>query len=191
MRNIYRYIPYIRSRYRAKLMDYRESFFDVVFDAQSDIAGEMMDMSKTHMAAQLPGDEYQDMRERLQPKYALGCKRVIISDDYFPTFKRDNVELQTSKISEIDSTGVVMEGGKKHDLDLLILATGFQTTQFMYPIKIYGKDGRSLEDIWNKGATAYLGITVPDLPNFGMLYGEFLLHLIFLAREIGRKKGGR
>jgi len=56
-------------------------------------------------------------------------------------------------------------------LDLLVLATGFKTTQFMYPIKIFGKNGKSIEEIWKDGASAFLGMTVPELPNFGMLYG--------------------
>lgn len=152
-------------------MDFRESFFDCVFDAKSDMAATMMNISKHHMLTQLPGEEYAELREKLQPKYALGCKRVIISDNYFPTFKQDNVTLETSKLEEITTKGAKIQGEKEHEFDLLILATGFKTTQFMYPIKVYGLHGKSLEAIWNKGAAAYLGITVPDLPNFGMLYG--------------------
>jgi hypothetical protein len=60
---------------------------------------------------------------------------------------------------------------KNHEFDLLILATGFQATQFMYPIKIYGAGGKPIDDVWSKGASAYLGMTVPSMPNFGMLYG--------------------
>lgn len=167
---IYKYVPFVRRRYRAALMDFRESFFDVVFDVESPVHEFMMGASKDHMAAQLPGDEYAGLREKLQPHYAVGCKRVIITDDYFPTFTRENVELETAPIQEITEKGVTV-GDKEHEFDVLILATGFKTTQFMYPIKIYGAGGKSIGDIWAEGASAYLGMTVPSIPNFSMLYG--------------------
>jgi len=152
-------------------MDFRESFFDVVFDVKSPVHDFMMSVSKNHMEAQLPGEKYAKLREQLQPHYAVGCKRVIITDDYFPTFTRPNVLLETTPIQEITSNGIKIEGGKEHEFDLLVLATGFKTTQFMFPIKIYGSNGKSIEDIWSTGASAYLGMTVPTLPNFSMLYG--------------------
>ncbi|EHL01520.1 putative Uncharacterized monooxygenase y4iD [Glarea lozoyensis 74030] len=124
-----------------------------------------------HMETQLPGEKYKDMREKLMPKYDMGCKRVIITDDYFPTFTRENVVLETSAIKRITEKGVEVEGEKEHEFDLLIYATGFKTTQFMYPIKIYGTNGKSLDEIWASGASAYLGMTIPSLPNFSMLYG--------------------
>lgn len=172
MRAVFNYIPFVRRRYRAAMMDFRESFFDCIFDTESAMHDFIMTASKDHMAAQLPGDEYAELREKLQPHYAVGCKRVIITDDYFPTFARPNVNLETSPITEITPTGVQVENGQHHDFDLLVLATGFKTTQFMYPIKIYGSNGASIEDIWASGASAYFGMTVPSLPNFSMLYGS-------------------
>lgn len=130
-----------------------------------------MDDSRRHMAAQLPGNQYAKFREKLQPHYAVGCQRLIITDDYFPVFTQDNVRLETSQIREITPNGVAVEGDREHEFDLLVLATGFKTTQFMYPIKIFGSEGKSIEDIWSSGAFAYLGMTVPLLPNFSMLYG--------------------
>ena len=137
----YKYLPFVRRRYRAGLMDFRESFFDVVFDVKSPVHDFMMSVSKNHMEAQLPGEKYAKLREQLQPHYAVGCKRVIITDDYFPTFTRPNVLLETTPIQEITSNGIKIEGGKEHEFDLLVLATGFKTTQFMFPIKIYGSNG--------------------------------------------------
>jgi cation diffusion facilitator CzcD-associated flavoprotein CzcO len=174
MQAVYKYVPFARRRYRAALMDFRESFFDVVFDTHSPVHEFMMSVSKEHMAAQLPGDRYAKLREQLQPHYAVGCKRVIITDDYFPTFTKENVVLETSPIKEITPNGVAVEGGEEHHFDLLVLATGFKTTQFMYPIRIYGSEGKSIEDIWASGASAYLGMTVPSMPNFSMLYGKFI-----------------
>ncbi|CZS99629.1 related to flavin-binding monooxygenase [Rhynchosporium graminicola] len=168
---IYKYVPFVRRRYRAGLMDFRESFFEVVFDTESPVHELMMNMSRDHKEAQLPGEKNSKLRDQLQPHYAVGCKRVIISDDYFTTFAKPNVTLETTAIQEITPKGVTVEGGREHEFDLLVLATGFKTTQFMYPIKIYGSGGKSIEDLWKSGASAYLGITVPSLPNFGMLYG--------------------
>ena len=152
-------------------MDFREGFFDVVFETASPVHGYMMGVSRAHMAAQLPGDEHAELRERLQPHYAVGCKRVIITDDYFPAFARENVNLETGRIEGVTEKGVRVEG-KEYEFDVLVYATGFKTTQFMYPIQIYGKGGKSIEDIWAGGASAYLGMTVPELPNFSMLYGR-------------------
>ncbi|KAF4626482.1 hypothetical protein G7Y89_g11676 [Cudoniella acicularis] len=88
-----------------------------------------------------------------------------------PTFARENVLLETAAIQKITPNGVIVDGEKEHEFDVLILATGFKTTQFMYPIKIYGADGKSIEDRWSSGASAYLGMTIPSMPNFSMLYG--------------------
>lgn len=173
MRAVLNYVPFIRRRIRAAMMDFRESFFEVVFDTQSPMHEFMMEASKQHMAAQLPGDKYANLREKLQPHYAVGCKRVIITDDYFPVFTRENVVLETTPIQSISPKGIVVEGSVEHEFDLLVLATGFKTTQFMYPIKIYGSQGQSISDIWASGASAYLGMTVSSMPNFSMLYGKF------------------
>lgn len=123
------------------------------------------------MMNQLPGSWNAPLREKLTPHYPFSCKRILVSDDYYPTLNQGNVTLETESIKEVTPTGVCMEDGTMHDLDILILATGFRTTNFLYPMKINGADGHCLENAWAKGASAYLGITVPGLPNFGMLYG--------------------
>ena len=172
---VFRYVPFARRRYRAALMDFRESWFDCVFTPNSDFNAMLMASANAHKDSQLPGEKYTKLREQLQPHYAIGCKRVIISDDYYPAFTRDNVLLQTAKIEAITPNGVAAEGGIDHEFDVIVLATGFKTTQFMYPMKIYGAGGKPIEDIWSNGASAYLGMTIPELPNFAMLYGEWVL----------------
>jgi cation diffusion facilitator CzcD-associated flavoprotein CzcO len=79
-------------------MDFQESFFDAIFTVESPVHEFMLKAGNDHMAAQLPGEKYAKLREQLQPHYAVGCKRVIISDDYYPTFTKENVELETSAI---------------------------------------------------------------------------------------------
>ena len=110
-------------------------------------------------------------REKLTPAYAVGCKRVIVSDDYFPVFNRCNVSLQTGKITRITEKGIVIDGGAETEYDLIVLATGFRTVDFMHPIQITGAASRSLADIWARGAKAMYAMVVESLPNFAMLYG--------------------
>ena len=168
---VYKYIPFARRRYRASLMDFRESVFDAAYDPRSAKHSHIAHISRQHMQSQLPSCASTKLREALTPNYPFSCKRIIVSDDFYPSLLHDNVHLETSSIACITPTGITMANGTHHELDLIVLATGFRTTDFMYPIRIFGSGGRSLSDAWSKGASAYLGITVENLPNFGMLYG--------------------
>ena len=168
---IYKYVPFIRKRYRASVMDFREYVFDAISDSQSKTHDIITNISKAHMLAQLPGDSNAALREKLTPNYPFSCKRILVSDDYYPSMRHNGVVLETGSIAEITPTGVKVDNGSSYDVDLLVLATGFRTTQFMYPIQIYGAGGYSLQEAWAEGASAYLGITVQNLPNFAMLYG--------------------
>lgn len=109
------------------------------------------------------------------PKYAPGCKRVLISDDFYPAMAQEHVHLETDKIKKITERGVVVthEDGleQEFECDLLVCATGFRTNEFMYPMKVIGRNGTPLGQVWHKGAHAYLGMTVEDMPNFAMMYG--------------------
>ncbi|KAJ5637486.1 hypothetical protein N7490_007365 [Penicillium lividum] len=163
------YIPPLRWRKRSLQMDYRESFHDAVFDKDSSFAQMMRDWSGGMLKAQLANKP--ELWDKLTPNYAPGCKRVIISDDYYPALARDNVSLETRKITRITGKGIQVNDCGEQEYDLILLATGFRTVEFMYPIQMYGANGRSLEDIWKHGARAYRGVTVEDLPNFGMFYG--------------------
>ncbi|MEU7687454.1 flavin-containing monooxygenase [Streptomyces spectabilis] len=112
------------------------------------------------------------LRARLTPDFPLGCKRVLISDDYLPALARDNVELITEKLTRITPRGVVTADGTEHALDTLIYGTGFTATEFLAPLTVTGRDGRLLrEETWADGAAAFLGMTVPGFPNLFLLYG--------------------
>lgn len=175
MRSVYKYVPPIRQRKRAVMMDFRESFYAAVTDGSSPFAEEIRRQSLEMMHSQLP--DQPKLWEKLTPKYNPGCKRVIISDDYYPTLALPNVTLETRPISRITSKGVSVVGASgepetiEEDYDLLVCATGFKTTQFMHPIQLTGKNGTKLSDVWHKGAQAYYGTCVEAMPNFGMLYG--------------------
>jgi cation diffusion facilitator CzcD-associated flavoprotein CzcO len=111
------------------------------------------------------------MRARLAPDYQLGCKRVLISSDYYPALTRDNVELITGAVREITPTGVVADDGVERKVDTIIYGTGFRATEFLSPMEVRGLGGADLNDAWRDGAEAYLGMAVAGFPNFFMLYG--------------------
>lgn len=163
------YVPPLRWRKRALQMDFREGFHDAIFDGSSQFAQLIRDWCTGMMKTQLA--DQPELWEALTPNYSPGCKRVIITDDYYPTLARENVDLETRQITRITDKGIEVEGAGEQEYDLIILATGFKTVDFMYPIQVFGSNGRTLEDIWKGGAKAYYGITVEDLPNFGMFYG--------------------
>jgi cation diffusion facilitator CzcD-associated flavoprotein CzcO len=111
------------------------------------------------------------LRQTLVPDYPIGGKRILISDDYYAALGRENVEVVTDAIERVDEQGVMLRSGRHVELDVLVLATGFQTTEFLAPIELTGLEERRLRDEWKDGARAYLGISVSGFPNFFMLYG--------------------
>jgi cation diffusion facilitator CzcD-associated flavoprotein CzcO len=111
------------------------------------------------------------LRAALTPDYPAGCKRVLISDDYYQALGRDNVELVTQPIAEIVPDGVITGAGVHHAVDAIVYGTGFQSTDFLAPMRIVGRDGRELNQAWREGAEAFLGISVPGFPNLFILYG--------------------
>ena len=167
-RSMYKYLPYIRWRKRADMMDFREAFYDAVWDNESPIAQFLENQSKEMLHTQLA--DKKELWDKLQPKYKIGCKRVIICDDYFPVFNRGNVRLETGKIDRITEKGIVTDG-QEEEYDVVVCATGFRTVEFMHPIDITGVAGRTLASVWKEGGEALYGVTVESLPNFGMLYG--------------------
>ncbi|KQQ97678.1 alpha/beta hydrolase [Massilia sp. Leaf139] len=123
---------------------------------------------KAMLAREIPDTQ---LRAKLTPDYPIGCKRILLSDDYLSVFSRPNVALVTEPIVRVTPDGVETGDGRHHPLDVLIYGTGFAATDFLAPMAIRGRAGRSLNDAWQDGASAYLGMTVPGFPNFFMLYG--------------------
>jgi cation diffusion facilitator CzcD-associated flavoprotein CzcO len=111
------------------------------------------------------------LRARLTPDYPLGCKRVVIVNDYLETMARPNVDLVTSAVERIGPRGPVTADGTEHEVDAIILGTGFAANEFLAPMRVTGRDGVDLNETWREGAEAYLGITVSGFPNLYILYG--------------------
>jgi cation diffusion facilitator CzcD-associated flavoprotein CzcO len=112
-----------------------------------------------------------ELRAKVTPDYPLGCKRLLVSSDWYPALVRDDVELLTDPIEAITPAGI-RAGGADRDYDALVYATGFQTSDPVAPMEVLGAGGQSLSgDAWAEGAEAYLGITVPGFPNLFLMYG--------------------
>ncbi len=112
------------------------------------------------------------LRAKVTPHYRAGCKRILISDDYYPAIQRPNVELVTEGIAEIRERSVVTSDGREIPADVLIYGTGFKATEGIVPVKIYGVDGKELNaDAWSGGMAAYKGTTVAGFPNLFFIIG--------------------
>lgn len=116
------------------------------------------------------------IREKLRPNYGFGCKRPSISNEYLKTFNRENVELITEPIREITPTGIVTGDGKVRELDTLILSTGFKVYEKgnTPPFEVFGRRGVELGEYWDKNRyQAYEGASVPNFPNFFLIWGPY------------------
>lgn len=112
-----------------------------------------------------------DYMEHCVPNFPVWGKRLIVDNGWYPTLARANVDLITESITGIEPAGIRTANGQLHEVDVLILATGFHTNQFLWPMDIYGKDGVTLADNWGEAPTAYKGVSVPGFPNLFCLYG--------------------
>jgi cation diffusion facilitator CzcD-associated flavoprotein CzcO len=127
-----------------------------------------MQMWRRHLRSQIADPA---LRAKCVPEYVMGCKRVVFSNDWYPALARPNVGLVTQRIERIVPDGVVTAGGESHAADVIVYGTGFMAGEFLTPIQVTGPGGGRLEQAWQGGARAYLGISVAGFPNFFMLYG--------------------
>lgn len=111
------------------------------------------------------------LRKKLTPDYPLGCKRILISNEYYEALAKPNVEVVNDGIDAVTETGIRTKDGREHPVDAIIFGTGFQATDFLAPMKITGRGGQDLNQAWKDGAEAYLGISVHGFPNLFILYG--------------------
>ena len=149
---------------RGKIFDWTErtlAFSDPVMLEKAERAG-----LRSLEAVQDP-----DVRRRLTPTVAFGCKRVLWSNDYYMTFNRPHVELITNRIEHVGTHAIRTCDGNSRGVDTIVLATGFETTRFLSTIDVSGRGGLRLEACWKDGAQAYLGVATAGFPNLFMLYG--------------------
>lgn len=152
---------------RQQIFDQADTFFWQAFEWTPEGRAAYTRIALDHLESQVADP---NLRSKLVPDYPIGCKRVLITDDFYPTLTRENVTLETDPIEQIVSNGV-RTGSTCHELDVLVFATGFETTDWNWSMEVVGKGGMPLADAWSEGPEAYLGIMVSGYPNMFVLYG--------------------
>jgi cation diffusion facilitator CzcD-associated flavoprotein CzcO len=125
-------------------------------------------VARRHLARQIPDAT---LRAKLAPEYRMGCKRILISNDYYPALARENVAVVTDDIERIEPDGIVTRDGTNHRADVVIYGTGFLPQEGVGRVRIAGTGGRTLEDAWRGGMEAFLGVSVAGFPNLFLLIG--------------------
>lgn len=145
-----------------------ENFSNAVIDRESLRMAQVEAICREHLEQSVADP---DLRARLTPDYRAACKRLIMSADFYQSIQRPNAELVTAGIDRVEARGVRTRDGVLHELDVLVLATGFKPHEFMRPMTIRGAGGRTLEDYWADGAKAYRSVALPGFPNLFMMIG--------------------
>lgn len=166
-RAFYRRVPFAQKLSRARIYLLRELLV-LGMTKRPDLMRPAERIARAHLRHHVRDAA---LREALTPGYAIGCKRILLSNDYYPAVTRDNVELVTAPLTEVRANGVVTADGTVRELDALIYGTGFRVTDHPFAGRIFGADGRSLAAHWEHGAEAYLGTTIPQFPNLFVMYG--------------------
>ncbi len=165
-KRVYRAIPAAQRASRAAVYLLRELIFFPFRYPQ--LVGLAEAVAQWHLKSQVKNAA---LREKLTPTYRLGCKRVLVSDDYYPAVAQPNVSLITQPIARVNAHGVETVNGEQHTVDAIIFGTGFRPTDPPLAPHITGRDGRTLDDVWQGSPSAYRGTTVAGFPNFFVLLG--------------------
>ncbi len=147
---------------------FHETFSNGVVDAKSEQMRKLEEVCRQHLESSVQDPV---LREKLRPNYRAACKRLVVSGEFYPAIQHENAELVTEGIARIEPKGVRTADGRLHELDVLALATGFRVDRFLRPIRVKGRDGVDLEDVWKDRPNAYLSISIPNFPNLFMLNG--------------------
>ena len=163
---VYRAFPAAQLAMRAAVYWARETFVLGFMDRRFAKLPERVAVK--YLRDQVPDPE---LRRRLTPDYTIGCKRVLISNDYFPALMQPNVDLVTDGIAEVRASSVVTADGSEREVDTLIFGTGFRVTDPPSAHLVRGRDGRTLAETWQGSMEAHLGTTIAGFPNLFFLVG--------------------
>ncbi len=167
LRAIFRFVPGVQALRRRFVFWYAESLTFMIRNPRTwGRVGHLR--SAAFMRWQLRDAE---VRRKAWPDYTFGCKRILFSSHFLPALQRPNVELVTEPITELRERAIRTGDGREREIDCLIYGTGFRSTEFMFPMEVFGRDGVSLREAWSDGAHAHLGVTVPGFPSLFFMYG--------------------
>jgi cation diffusion facilitator CzcD-associated flavoprotein CzcO len=165
-RSLYRAFPPAQKAMRAAIYWARELFVLNFMHPRAGSPGERI--AGRHLARQV---EDPALRAKLKPRYRMGCKRVLIANDYYPALRQPNVEVIAGGVREIKANSIVSEDGLEREVEAIILGTGFHVTDMPVGAWIRGVDGHTMDDVWRGSPQAYLGTAVAGFPNMFMLVG--------------------
>jgi cation diffusion facilitator CzcD-associated flavoprotein CzcO len=163
---LYRRAPAAQRLVRAAVYWSRELFVPWLMHPRARSLPERV--AKRHLREQVSDPQ---LRAKLEPDYRIGCKRILISNDYYPALGQPNVEVVTDGIEEIRPHSILTNDGVERELDTIVLGTGFHVTDMPVAEWIRGRAGRTLAETWRGSAEAYLGATVAGFPNLFLLVG--------------------
>ena len=166
-RRWFRRVPGVRGAYRASLYWRHEAL--VAGFRHPPVMRAFERVGRLYLRRAFAGDPA--LRRAVTPDFTMGCKRILMSNDYYPALRRDNVAVQTGPISEITERGVVTADGVEHEVDTIIFGTGFRVGDGLSRMAITGRDGVKLADAWRDGQQALLGTTVAGFPNLFTVVG--------------------
>jgi cation diffusion facilitator CzcD-associated flavoprotein CzcO len=166
-RQRFRRFPFIMRAFR-QFIFWRQEFRVLGFLGNRFVRGKATEIATHHLEEQISDPQ---LRAALKPNYELGCKRVLVSDDYYPSLTRPNVELVTGAIAEVREHSIVTVDGVERPVDVLIFGTGFRATEPLIGIRLVGRGGVEIHDAWRERMSAYLGVTVSGFPNLFLLLG--------------------
>lgn len=166
LRGVLERVPRLRRSLRGGLYGFRELFG---FGFRHVWANRLLErVALAHLARQVADPA---LRARLTPAYRIGCKRILVSDDFYPAVAQPNVTLVHQAVVAVHPQAVVAADGTERPADVLILATGFHVTDFPFASRIVGRAGRSLGSVWGSSPMAHVGTTVAGFPNLFVLQG--------------------
>lgn len=163
---VFRALPFVQRLYR--LIAYWTHELPVLAFLNPRFVRILEFAARRMLAKQVPDPE---LRAKLTPDYRIGCKRILLSNDFYPALQRPDVDLVTAGITEFTETGIRTADGQLHEADVVILGTGFSTDNRCADEHIVGRGGVTIQDAWREGMTAYLGMTVAGFPNMFMVMG--------------------
>jgi cation diffusion facilitator CzcD-associated flavoprotein CzcO len=166
-RSLFRWMPGYMRMFR-NFLYWRQELLALGLTVNPKYMKSVEKMARTHIECNVADLA---LREKVTPDYIIGCKRILISNDYFPALGRANVELVTDGIAEIREHAIVTTDGKERPVDAMIFGTGFRVTDLLTPVSIVGRNGIDLNDAWRDGFKAYFGMTVAGYPNLFLLVG--------------------
>ena len=147
---------------------FANGFSNAVVDADSELLHMIEETCRLNLEESVTDPV---LREQLRPDYRAACKRLVISPNFYEGIQKPNASLVTETITEVEPNGVRTVDGQFHELDVLIVATGFQVDRFLRPIDVVNPEGLHLSEAWAKRPNAYLSVAVPGFPNLFMLNG--------------------